>query len=286
MSNPLTQTQRRRSTAALWTSANPTLAAGEVGFETDTRKMKIGDGTTVWTSLPYWATPAAPTKLVQFAVPVGKTSNGTMGNNGALSGITALPTTYAAIYLYFGANVIAVGVAAGWYYTIMSSTTAGTVYNNPLGSGAPVVIASPTAFATVGPGAFTQVTSSDVALTLVVAGNTIGLTGQTRLYTLLSQSNTAQSKTITVSYGGTNIYAQGAAAVDSRAIWRVYAERGVSNAQVTTSSGSAAAGGAAVAPTYTAIDETVSQNITIELQINATPASNWIILEAVRIILD
>jgi len=43
----------RRDTAANWTSANPTLALGEPGLETDTRKIKYGDGTTAWTSLSY-----------------------------------------------------------------------------------------------------------------------------------------------------------------------------------------------------------------------------------------
>jgi hypothetical protein len=45
--------QLRRGTAAEWTSANPTLSAGEAGFETDTGKLKIGTGSTVWTSLAY-----------------------------------------------------------------------------------------------------------------------------------------------------------------------------------------------------------------------------------------
>jgi hypothetical protein len=45
--------QVRRDTAANWTSTNPTLAAGEIGFETDTNQFKIGDGTTAWTSRPY-----------------------------------------------------------------------------------------------------------------------------------------------------------------------------------------------------------------------------------------
>ena len=36
------QIQMRRGTASAWTSANPTLAAGEVGFETDTNLFKIG----------------------------------------------------------------------------------------------------------------------------------------------------------------------------------------------------------------------------------------------------
>lgn len=47
------QIQMRRGTASAWTSANPTLAAGEVGFETDTNLFKIGTGAVGWTSLPY-----------------------------------------------------------------------------------------------------------------------------------------------------------------------------------------------------------------------------------------
>jgi hypothetical protein len=45
--------QIRRGTAAQWTSANPTLAAGEMGVESDTRKTKIGTGSTAWTALAY-----------------------------------------------------------------------------------------------------------------------------------------------------------------------------------------------------------------------------------------
>ncbi len=45
--------QFRRNTAANATSSNPTLASGEPGFEEDTGKMKIGDGSTAWTSLAY-----------------------------------------------------------------------------------------------------------------------------------------------------------------------------------------------------------------------------------------
>lgn len=48
-----TQLQQRRGTAASWTSTNPTLAAGEIGFETDTGKFKIGNGSTAWASLSY-----------------------------------------------------------------------------------------------------------------------------------------------------------------------------------------------------------------------------------------
>ena len=48
-----TQIQLRRDTAADWTSNNPTLAAGEFGWESDSNRFKIGDGSAAWTSLSY-----------------------------------------------------------------------------------------------------------------------------------------------------------------------------------------------------------------------------------------
>lgn len=47
----LTQIQIRRDTAANWTTANPVLAIGEMGIETDTGHARVGDGTTAWSSL-------------------------------------------------------------------------------------------------------------------------------------------------------------------------------------------------------------------------------------------
>ena len=49
----VTQIQLRRDTAANWTSTNPTLASGEMGFETDTGLFKIGTGAAAWTALSY-----------------------------------------------------------------------------------------------------------------------------------------------------------------------------------------------------------------------------------------
>ena len=54
----------RRGTAAEWTASNPILLEGEVGIETDTKKLKVGDGLTAWSSLPYITlTPAAAASL-------------------------------------------------------------------------------------------------------------------------------------------------------------------------------------------------------------------------------
>lgn len=45
--------QLRRDTAVNWGSTNPVLALGEPGVETDTLKVKVGDGVTAWNSLGY-----------------------------------------------------------------------------------------------------------------------------------------------------------------------------------------------------------------------------------------
>lgn len=76
------QIQIRRDTSTNWTSVNPTLAQGELGFETNTNKLKIGDGTTAWNSLAYYYTPNSMaslldvtfTSLVSGQVPVANAS--------------------------------------------------------------------------------------------------------------------------------------------------------------------------------------------------------------------
>ena len=61
--------QVRRGTSTDWTSVNPVLAAGELGVETNTRKIKVGDGTTAWSSLAYIASDApAISEIAQDAI--------------------------------------------------------------------------------------------------------------------------------------------------------------------------------------------------------------------------
>jgi hypothetical protein len=57
VSDVFTRFKMRRGTAANWTSVNPTLLDGEPGLETDTLKVKYGDGVTAWTGLPYASGP-------------------------------------------------------------------------------------------------------------------------------------------------------------------------------------------------------------------------------------
>lgn len=51
----LAQILPRRGTSAQWIASNPVLANGEIGYDSTLKRMKIGDGNTVWSGLP-WAT--------------------------------------------------------------------------------------------------------------------------------------------------------------------------------------------------------------------------------------
>lgn len=55
--------KHRRDTAASWTSNNPVLQPGEFAWESDSNKLKIGDGVNAWNSLPYFG--AASAALVE-----------------------------------------------------------------------------------------------------------------------------------------------------------------------------------------------------------------------------
>lgn len=47
--------QQRRDTAHNWSYTNPTLSSGEFGYEIDSGKLKVGNGSTQWNTLPYFA---------------------------------------------------------------------------------------------------------------------------------------------------------------------------------------------------------------------------------------
>jgi hypothetical protein len=70
-----TRMQQRRGTAAQWTAANPVLAAGEIGFETDTSKFKMGNGSSNWAALTYFANAGELAALIDGAPDLLNTLN-------------------------------------------------------------------------------------------------------------------------------------------------------------------------------------------------------------------
>ena len=82
-----TQILHRRGTAASWTSTNPTLGAGELGFETDTGRFKLGNGSTAWNSLAYNA--GAGTTTYIYVATAGQTTFSGADSNGLTLAYTA-----------------------------------------------------------------------------------------------------------------------------------------------------------------------------------------------------
>lgn len=50
----LSRASQRSNSAQGWLDQNPILLAGEIGVEKDTARIKVGDGTSTWSVLPYW----------------------------------------------------------------------------------------------------------------------------------------------------------------------------------------------------------------------------------------
>lgn len=71
----------RRGTAAQWTAANPVLAAGEMGIETDTNKSKFGDGVSSWSSLAYTVATSSGGASVDWAAVLNKPDVSVQGDD-------------------------------------------------------------------------------------------------------------------------------------------------------------------------------------------------------------
>ena len=106
--------QLRRGTAATWTAANPVLSQGEPAYETDTGRLKIGNGTTHWVSLDYYPTTYSEEWISQNATftYISATQFSTTGNV-----TSSYPT---------GIRVKAVVTAGTIYGTVTTATASGT----------------------------------------------------------------------------------------------------------------------------------------------------------------
>jgi hypothetical protein len=84
---PFIQFQHRRDTAANWNLANPILAPGEMGLESDTTLFKLGNGTTAWSGLAYGGLkgatgPTGTSGVVGATGPTGPSVVGATGPTG------------------------------------------------------------------------------------------------------------------------------------------------------------------------------------------------------------
>ena len=150
-----------------------------------------------------------PRALASSVIPVGIPSSGTVGDNGALTLTTALARTISdGAYFYFPAGALFAGSAAGLYWTVMSSTTAGVVYNNTYSSGDPAVPATLTPIAATGPGAYTQTTAEVFLRQTLVAAGTLGVNGMLRNTFKFTFPSSAGNKTLSVKLAGIALYSR------------------------------------------------------------------------------
>jgi len=120
-----TRMQQRRGTAAQWVSSNagdgPILNAGEIGWESDTNKFKIGDGVSYWDDLTYFVD---ATDVVAAALGAYLQD----GDVGAVNGVVGLDASKNAIIP--GTSIIIEGATADAYettLTVVDPTAARTI---------------------------------------------------------------------------------------------------------------------------------------------------------------
>jgi hypothetical protein len=136
----------REGTAAAWTSANPILAQGELGYETDTGKFKLGNAVSTWTALPYGGLNGPQTTAITKSFGTGADGNVTISsgvvvmtrdmyyNNLTINGTGSLVTNG---YELFVAGTLDISAAPAG--AIQADGLNGTNANGPTGFTSPAV---------------------------------------------------------------------------------------------------------------------------------------------------
>lgn len=267
------------SAGPAFTFAGLPSAVGLAGYTVRVTDIGGASGALFISDGAQWTPLNGQCNLAKSAIPMILQSSGSVGNNGALTGITALDKTYTAAYLYFPAGAIVAGSAAGWYYTVMAGTTSGTVYNNVYTSGNPTVPTSPTPFVTTGPGAYTQTTAVDIpSLSVSVPANALGLYGGIDFALTAIVNNTAGTKTGKGFYGATAFEIITAVNNTFTSVIGGFSNAGLANKQYQNTQDFAIGlvGGASYTPTTGAINSAAAQDAKITLKLAV--ATDYMIL--------
>lgn len=132
-------------------------------------------------------------------IPFIMPSSGTVGANGALSGIVNLPYTYPAAFVLLPLNAAYAGSVAGWYYTEFSGVAAGTIFDNrydTTSGGEPAVPGVKVPIVDAGPGPYTATVAGTGGPKFTIPANTIGASGKIRLEYGARTPNNANGKTV------------------------------------------------------------------------------------------
>ena len=167
------------------------------------------------------------------------------------------------------------GYAAGWYWGIFSSDTAGVLYSDTYVSGRPVRDFSPTAFPVDLSGRLTQTTSEVTGPTgITLPGKSIGPNGTLKCQ-FRTMGTTTGTKTIKAYLDSTVVFGAAPAGNPVAEYLVSCSNQGVEDLQLTTASNSSLTGVGATGATlstanYTAIDTASDRTLSISLQISTT----------------
>ncbi len=251
----------------------------------------VGDGTGGLIAGTLGVNYGAPI-TIQCCVEIYRAGSGSMGNNGALTLTNALPSTLSrGCWMEFPAGAIATGIpssaqvtAGVKWWTVMSSTTAGTVYNNTYtpGTTLPTAIpASPTAFSTTGPGAYTNNISASPAYIITVPANTLGNNGSID-YEIWASSYSANTnaKTVSSTFGGSgegaNINMTNNA---QQALLGNFINQANPKQQKSSQAGKSFSGNQS--KNFSTVDTTLSQNFVITF--NTAVAGDYVCIESLKL---
>jgi len=186
-----TRMQQRRGTATQWTTADPVLNAGEIGYETNTGKFKIGDGTNHWEDLNYFLDADAIGGSIDDYVPLTQKS--------AASGVAALDASKNVIVP--GASIIVEGATDNGFETTLTvaDPTAARTITFPNATGT-VVLADGSGNVTVSGDLTVSGTTTTINSTTINATTGIVFEGATAndFETTLTVTDPTSDKTITL----------------------------------------------------------------------------------------
>lgn len=231
-----------------------------------------------------------------FAVsnqPWGIPSSGAVigANGGALTLGTAFIETYGptgatpfdGIWLKFNAGEVDTGSAADFWWVVMTSTTAGTVYNNHLPPGSAGLNkppTTPTLFTTnVGTGATTGSTAQTLGWLLSLAGGTLGANGSFELEMSMRSNVSAGSKQLQPKFGGANVGAAAQSTAASSVVDQTvrYFNKNNASRQGSTVKSSTATASLTLAPTGSAVNTAAATTIGLDLKL--ATATDWVVCQ-------
>lgn len=122
------QIQIRRGIGTDWSNVDPTLADGEIGYDKTAKQLKIGDGSSTWTTLPYFSpsisgTIGVDTQITQLIVTGIATATTFVST--AATGTSPLTVTSTTLNSNFNADLL--DGEHGTYYRNASNINSGTL---------------------------------------------------------------------------------------------------------------------------------------------------------------